>query len=342
VELYGGLMKFVLKRVCKGNNRIALTSIQKEMVDSINKKIQGGFYQLKENGCICGRQNDILLGEIDRYGLEINTVICENCGLVRSDPYYTESTLDQFYKKEYRLLYSGAKECSSDFFYEQMSFGRIIYNFVEANIPKPLNGKPIVFEIGCGAGGILKIFQENGCKVAGCDLGSDYLEYGKRNGLELIVGNPEVLNKYGKADLIIMNHVLEHICNPLRTLETIRKLLNVDGVLYIALPGIRAIHTTYNGDVLSYLQNAHVFHFTLQTLTFLLNLAGFELIKGDQSIHSVFKHRANTKVCFSGKKECYKTILYLIKTEFLYKMCFYKVVRKVKEKLKLILKRKGL
>lgn len=38
-----------------------------------------------------------------------------------------------------------------------------------------------------------------------------------------------------------------------------------------------------------FLQNAHLYHFTLASLTALLSQADFELVKGDEYIHALFK-----------------------------------------------------
>ena len=39
----------------------------------------------------------------------------------------------------------------------------------------------LIVEIGCGAGGILQYFKDNGNEVYGVDLDSEYIEFGRVN-----------------------------------------------------------------------------------------------------------------------------------------------------------------
>ncbi|MCK5605251.1 methyltransferase domain-containing protein, partial [Candidatus Pacearchaeota archaeon] len=126
----------------------------------------------------------------------------------------------------------------------------------------------------------------------GCDLGSKYLEYGRERGLLLEHGEIDSLSKYGPAQLIFLNHVLEHFKFPVKSIEGLSNLLVDDGYLYIELPGIFNMHNTY-GDFLLFLQNAHLYHFTLDTLTCVMSRAGFRLVKGDQTIRALYQKKNN-------------------------------------------------
>ncbi|MSU55022.1 MAG: class I SAM-dependent methyltransferase [Candidatus Taylorbacteria bacterium] len=281
--------------------------------NDIVRKMKNGEYRTTENPCICGKINGIILAENDRYDIPIKTVLCESCGLVRSDPYYDENTLGQFYSKEYRPLYTGTDKATSEFFMSQKTFGRIIKNLLSEKIFNgKLTGKRI-FEIGCGAGGILEAFKENGNEVFGCDYGRSYIEFGNTRNLNLVEGSAETLKQFGTADIVILNHTLEHMLKPQEELERIKTLLSPNGVLYIALPGIYSIHDTYRGDLMGYLQNAHVWYFTLKTLNSLLAKSGFELIYGNEIITAIYKSKSGTN---STETENSKKILdYLKKTK---------------------------
>jgi len=185
------------------------------------------------------------------------------------------------------LIYVGAKEPNSVFFNNQIEHGTSILQFLD-NI-YPLNKETIIFDIGCGSGGTLIPFKELGCKTYGCDYGSIYLEYGRKNGLTLEHGGYLKLQKYGKANIIILSHVLEHFENPLKDLNNIYSLLgDEDCLIYVELPGIFHIHRSYI-ELLRFFQNAHLFHFTLETLNWIMVHTGYSLVKGDQFIHALYK-----------------------------------------------------
>lgn len=51
-----------------------------------------------------------------------------------------------------------------------------------------------------------------------------------------------------RFDLVIANHVLEHICNPIKWINMIADLLNDDGMLFIALPDKRFSFDRYRSN----------------------------------------------------------------------------------------------
>ena len=297
-------------------NVVKLNSLQQNTVISYLHKIETTEYTMRQNPCICGNEGGILISEIDRYAIPTTTYICEICGTMRSDPYLTEKSLSQFYDNEYRPLYVGTDICTDGFFDNQIKTGENIYKFIKKHYELPDN--TIVYEIGCGAGGILHFFKEKKCIVAGCDLGSDYIESGRKKGLDLRVGGIETLKNDKKADVIILNHVLEHITKPLEFLSEVQNLMKDDGILFIALPGIFNIKKAY-GDFAYYLQNAHVYHFNLTSLDYLLNSSGYTRIYGDETIRAIYKKSESKKINYddSNAKDIIEYLLNIEKKRHL-------------------------
>ena len=335
-----------IKRINKKCKPISLNIVQKEFIKIFKNKVLNGEYLLKKNPCICESNNDLILSLKDRYGFDITTKICLNCGLLRSDPYYTDETLQKFYDNEYRKIYVGSEYCEKDFFKDQTEIGSRIFSFLSDFMFE----KFTVLEIGCGAGGILNYFAKKGFKVTGCDFGSEYIEYGKQKGLDLFVGSiDDVKEKY---DLIIINHVLEHIVNPSDFINKIKKILNQNGLLYIGVPGIDCIPEYYKYNLLEYLQNAHVYHYYENTLENLLISNGFELVSSNKYIQAVFKinkdiDKTNNKKINS--KELLERIkgfekIYLYNNNLLVKIYLkikYEIKRVLKVIIRLLLKRKN-
>lgn len=123
----------------------------------------------------------------------------------------------------------------------------------------------------------------------------------------------ERITKNGKKyDLIILNHVWEHFLNIEQELDVISKLLKEDGVLFVAVPGIKALVKSYGNDFLGYLQNAHVYDFTMGTLEQVMNKYGIELIVGNENINSIFK--------YTGVKKAIEKNYFLDIMSFLYQL----------------------
>lgn len=275
-----------------GKAILDLNERQKESCKRIidEQEHENSKYKFEGFQCECGAGEEAfdVLAEKDRYGLKNRTVICRKCGLVMTNPRMTQESYDYFYDKEYGKLYRNHDKMDEDYFMKRVEYGQGVYNYIKANWKGDVKD---VLEIGCAAGGILYYFDFEECNVTGCDLGSDYISYGQRLGMDLRQCHSKELLKDGKKyDLIILNHVLEHFLNIEQELDVISKLLKEDGVLFVAVPGIKALVKSYGNDFLRYLQNAHVYDFTLGTLEQVMNKYGFELVVGNENINSIFKY----------------------------------------------------
>lgn len=193
-----------------------------------------------------------------------------------------------FYDNEYRNLYTTDNIKKKDFFYSQYYRAKTIYETIqkEVNLSTPKK----IIEVGCGSGGILQYFKEKGHEVTGCDLGKEYLTYGKEEWqLDLHQGFLSEMPQDEKADIIIYSHVLEHILDCRTEIEVIKKYSSKDTIIYIEVPGFKSVIKNFKSDFGTYFQNAHTFHFSLSSLTNLFNKNGFDLIYGDEYVRALFK-----------------------------------------------------
>ncbi|NSW78195.1 MAG: class I SAM-dependent methyltransferase [Chthonomonadetes bacterium] len=189
-----------------------------------------------------------------------------------------------FYAQYYRKIYSGADTRAIEYIFEsEWRRGESIYKLVRSVGFSP----KVVYDIGCGAGGTLAYLSAQGCTVYGCDFDEDYLDRARQAGVIAHKGGIDTLASYTPADLIILHHVLEHLRDPIALLKEARKLLSSNGVIYIALPGVFNIGKQY--PYLGYFfQNAHAWHFCLQTLDSIASRAGLRRVFGDEVIESLY------------------------------------------------------
>ena len=240
---------------------------------------------MKQQSCyVCSNEKLRVISEIDRYGFYYPTAICENCGNVQQSEYYTEEVLADFYSNIYRKIYGS--QLPQEFFENQKKGRGIeIFKFVDS-VCKPKR----VLEVGCGAGGNLSVFRDNGCEVIGLDFDDDYLNVARKNGITTITGSLDKLGSKDKYDLIILSHVLEHIVEPAGFLGILIEHLEDTGVIYIEVPSLNNVSEGgYEYDLLKYWQNAHSIHFTVATLNLLCKKVGLQSIKQTNFIHSCWK-----------------------------------------------------
>ena len=233
--------------------------------------------------CLCGANGGRLIAELDRYGLPSPSVLCRSCGLIRTTPRLTDDSLEAFYANDYRPLYDGFVDAQESFLRLQRTRGLNIMSFTKGFLGE---GSRVV-DLGCGAGYTLLAFEEDGHRVAGCDLGSAYLEAGRARGLDLRHGDYSVLAEMAPFDLVILSHVFEHLADPRQLARDIGPFLSPDGLIYIEVPGIQSIPVSH-ADPLCYFQNAHLWSFDLGTLTDVMAEAGYRRVKGTEFVRAIF------------------------------------------------------
>jgi 2-polyprenyl-3-methyl-5-hydroxy-6-metoxy-1,4-benzoquinol methylase len=252
-------------------------------------------WSTEEVSCLCGASKGTILTERDRYGLPCRSVLCSSCGVVRTSPRLDEVSLTAFYETDYRTLYSGASQPTDLFFSGLVRKGEGVRDFLGARL---FEGA-VVVDVGCGAGGALLPFRDAGCRVYGCDIGDEYLQRGRNQGLDLRQGSYDVLADAAPFDLVVLSHVLEHIPDFGPFLAGLRPLMATEGLLYIELPGITDVSNQY-GDPLGYFQNAHLWSFDLTSLTASMGREGWRLVQGTEFIRAAFVQSEHVDTCASS------------------------------------------
>ena len=211
-----------------------------------------------------------VVSETDRRGRPLRTVICMDTGLVRNDPVPDDAELAKFYAEDYRISYKGARKPRRR---------QILRNFRRAEIYvrsyrdllEPTNR---VLDVGAGSGEFAYLMRWLGKTVTGIEPNVDYAAYCRDElGLDVRTSHlaPDLFLP-GQFDLIRMNHVLEHLNNPVKYLAEIASWLAPGGLLYVEVPNIEAdCRSKSRGRMFHY---AHVFNFNPWTLRACAGLAG--------------------------------------------------------------------
>lgn len=311
-----------------GKPIVKLNLIQRDACLAYNQKLQKGFYIFELPNCIiCGKSDFDELGGKDRYGLSYLTVICNSCGLVQSKQRMDSRSVRQFYNDDYPFIYFGTNEPTKAVFDNQYERANLIYRFIKPFLPTGKANSDIeILEVGCNTGGILKHFADRNFKVSGLEINSEAVAFAnKYSKQDVIEGSLETVNLKKKPDIIIYSHVLEHLSDPRKELMLISNNLKEGGFLFIEVPGIKNIHKSYHGNLLLYLQNAHVAHFSLVTLRNLLQNSGFEIIAADETISCLCRKSETLSQELKNDKQ--EVLEYLKKTELIRKKKLFQLRR---------------
>ena len=262
---------------------VPLTGTQKEALDRLRAREP----EFVHHPCLCGGAQDVPIASHDRYGLPVRTVLCTQCGLMRSDPCLTDAELERFYAEDYRAIYRSDNRQETLFLEQELRGARILAWLAKRGVRGP--GR--MLEIGAASGGTMQQFERAGWRTAGCDPDPLAVAHGRRGGLDLEVGDVTVLRSRGPAKLLVLSHVLEHLRDPVAALRNVVELLEPGGCIYAEVPGIHAIRRTY-GCVATYLHIAHVWHFTARTLEAVGRRAGLECVECDERVRALFRPTA--------------------------------------------------
>ncbi len=265
---------------------VQMTNIQELEVKKFN---QNKEIRLETLNCInCKSLNYKKLYANDRYGINQQTVLCDVCGLVYSNPRMTKESLNYFYSSD---LYRKVYEDSDNFEHNFSKKDKQVEKNIRINKPNFNKYYPQLFldficslnidykticEIGAGYGANLLFFKNIGKEVFGLEPSKTLVRIAIDNQINIKQGFVDDLeNKY---DMIILKHVFEHLYDPLKDLEKIRSHTNK--YLFIEVPG--------NFRRIASIQNAHNFYFTENTLHKIVTKAGFNIISTEHCKETEF------------------------------------------------------
>lgn len=93
-----------------------------------------------------------------------------------------------------------------------------------------------ILEIGCGEGHLLNEIKLKGGEVMGIEPGEEQINKHNTYNIPIIKGFYPHVTLKEKFDIIISYCVLEHIVNPIKFLEPLKKILTPGGRVYIIVP----------------------------------------------------------------------------------------------------------
>ena len=247
--------------------------LSQRQIEYVNKFNNNPKIKFEKISCLnCSSANQKILFTNDRFGLNQKTVLCKKCGLMFLNPRMTQNSADFFYKSDlYRNMYNNDDlgKINSEAWegFEKNPKILLAGGLAYFDIINSLNLKyNSVCDIGAGHGFGLKLFQLAGKDVLGYEPSEYLCNFIKKKGMNVI--NGFIDNVKGEYDLVLMIHVLEHLVNPIDVLKKLRK--HIKKYLFIEVPG--------SINKLQSMHPAHMFHFSLNTLSHIVTKCGFKRI----------------------------------------------------------------
>lgn len=224
----------------------------------------------KTVSCLLCRVDDTrLLATINGW----RVVRCRRCGLAYLNPRPAELELEALYTEAY--FQSVKRRIGA----EDPERG-IVERTEDIVAIERFKRNGALLDIGCATGHLLVAAKRRGWEVTGIEFSEWAGRIAKEQfGLNVLVGTVESLTLPSKRfDAITVYHVLEHLPDPLKTLEHVSRWMKDRGLLVIRLPNLQGFDAWYyrkqwdGWDV-----PFHFYHFSPNTLKRLLALAGFQV-----------------------------------------------------------------
>ena len=199
---------------------------------------------------------------------EIGFGLCPACGLVQQRPCPTAAAMARYY--ELQAVYTNPGRGGAPRPIKVEGTGRLV-----ELVRKTMGRMPAsLFQVGCSDGYSLHRFREAGvASVDGVDPSAASRDFAReRYGIDYHLGTFDDLHELPAAELWLMTHVLEHLHDPLATLQRIHSSPADGGWVLVEVPLFDRPELFPPG----YLSFEHLNYFREATLVRLLRSAGYE------------------------------------------------------------------
>lgn len=245
-----------------------------------------------------------MLARTDRYDMDLQTVGCNQCGLAMTNPQPTAEALDLFYRDHYRDFYQKTATASLQYITAYRKHERAAETVAFLLAKGALPPAAAVLDIGASEGAMLRAVRDAVPRTnrVAVEPNVEFGRFAAEHAECRHFASLQELRHHGETrfDLIILNHVYEHVKNPVEFLTELHSLVADSGYIYIDVPDIEEYRR------LDSLHIAHLYHFGGTSLALAAARAGFEMtsigkhapIMHPQSLRCLLRPRAQRAVTF--------------------------------------------
>jgi 2-polyprenyl-3-methyl-5-hydroxy-6-metoxy-1,4-benzoquinol methylase len=161
-----------------------------------------------------------------------------------------------------------------------------------ASVPAPPTGS--VLDVGCGSGQLLVALRNAGWDVVGVEIDPQAVAAARATGIEIHQGTLDGAKmEAGRFSHIVLNHVIEHVPDPVSYLRECARLLAPDGQIIVATPNLEGFAHKIFGRFWRGLEiPRHLIIFSPKSLAMTGSLAGLSvrrsvtLVRGARFMYS--------------------------------------------------------
>ena len=223
------------------------------------------MYEKLEECPLCGfssHSNHIIVDDHSHSKESFAIVQCQKCSLLYTNPRPDQQAIGAYYENENYISHTDNSNNLTNLIYKVAR--RFTLNWKKGLITKYSTEKRML-DYGCGTGDLLAHMKHNNWETTGVEPSESARNKAIGKGLTIYPELTKDLKE--KFSVITAWHVVEHIHDLIDTIRALRKLLQDDGKLLIAVPNSASYDAQhYQAYWAGYDVPRHLYHFTPDTM----------------------------------------------------------------------------
>ena len=221
---------------------------------------------------LCGLDNPrpmFTVTQGSQLGEGFQIVQCPGCSLIFMSPRPSQEYFEERYSGNYSAGYIDKK----------VSKQRRAHRIVRRITRYKKNGR--FLDIGCSAGFVLEAARAKGFEVYGVEISPLAIRFAREElQLDIKEGYLETA-EFPSAyfDVITLYHVIEHVDDPVKFFQEVRRILKPDGLVEIWTPDIGHFQAKKLGPRWKNFISDHLYYFDIKTLAKMLEKTGLMVYK---------------------------------------------------------------
>lgn len=202
---------------------------------------------------------------------------CEACHLLLTNPRPDQTTIGKYYKSEEYISHTGKTNSLFDWIYLRARTFTLKW---KQNIITSRKPQGRILDYGCGTGEFVNQMAQNNWEALAIEPSDEArikaLQLSKSSNLSVYKTIAELPEK--KFDVITLWHVLEHVPHPDQLIHHLKKKLNEDGLIFVAVPNYTSYDAAhYKNHWAAYDVPRHFWHFAPNHMAQLLTNSKLKL-----------------------------------------------------------------
>lgn len=204
-------------------------------------------------------------------------VKCKKCQLLFTNPRPELNNLSKYYQSEDYISHKNKGTNLTNIIYKMVRKYTLIK---KAKLIRQYQNEGSLLDFGCGTGDFLSKCKSLGWEVNGIEIDEGARSIAaKKISKDNVFTSIDDIKKNKKYDVITAWHVLEHVYDLKQTIKSLKKKLNKEGTLIIAVPNYLSYDSTYYKEFWAgYDVPRHLYHFSKQSFSYLMSKARLSLI----------------------------------------------------------------